>query len=91
MDFAWTDEQFAFRQSVIKFAQQELNADPVERDYAEEFSGLGWKKCGEFENDLLRDLRDPEDDHRLFSWTLIERAVCASNRGKPWPTCLRSS
>jgi alkylation response protein AidB-like acyl-CoA dehydrogenase len=48
VDFAWTEEQIAFRRSVIKFAQEELNHDVIERDYREEFSRDAWKKCAEF-------------------------------------------
>ena len=48
MDFAWSDEQLAFRKSVIQFAQKELNYDVIEADRAEEFSWAGWKKCAEF-------------------------------------------
>ena len=32
MDFAWSDEQLAFRKSVIQFAQKELNYDVIEAD-----------------------------------------------------------
>ena len=48
MDFAWSDEQLAFRKSVIQFAQKELNYDVIEADRAEEFSWAGWKKCADF-------------------------------------------
>ena len=48
MDFAWSDEQLAFRKSVIQFAQKELNYDVIEADRAEEFSWEGWKKCAAF-------------------------------------------
>lgn len=48
MDFAWTEEQNAFRQSVIKFARQELNDNLIERDRNEEFSRQAWNKCAEF-------------------------------------------
>ena len=48
MDFAWTEEQTAFRQSVIKFARQELNNNLIERDRLEEFSREAWNKCAEF-------------------------------------------
>ncbi len=47
MDFAWADEQLEFRQAIIKFAQQELNADLPERDLRQEFSWDGWKKCAQ--------------------------------------------
>jgi len=48
LDFAWSDEQLAFRKSVIQFAQEELNYDVIEADRAEEFSWEGWKKCADF-------------------------------------------
>jgi len=48
LDFAWTEEQNAFRQSVIKFARQELNNNLIERDRQEEFSREAWNKCAEF-------------------------------------------
>jgi alkylation response protein AidB-like acyl-CoA dehydrogenase len=48
LDFAWSDEQLAFRKSVIQFAQKELNYDVIEADRAEEFSWEGWKKCAGF-------------------------------------------
>ncbi|MGH9431209.1 MAG: acyl-CoA dehydrogenase family protein [Terriglobia bacterium] len=48
MDFAWTEEQKAFRQSVIKFARQELNDNLIERDRHQEFSRDAWNKCAQF-------------------------------------------
>ena len=48
MDFAWSEEQTALRQAVIKFAKQELNENLIERDRREEFSWDGWKKCAQF-------------------------------------------
>lgn len=48
MDFAWTDEQVAFRKEVVRFARQELNDDLVRRDLEGEFSLDGWKKCAQF-------------------------------------------
>jgi alkylation response protein AidB-like acyl-CoA dehydrogenase len=48
LDFAWSDEQLAFRKSVIQFAQKELNYDVIEADRTEEFSWQGWKKCADF-------------------------------------------
>src|SRR5208283_5838963 len=48
LDFAWTEEQAAFRKEVIRFAQQELNDDLIRRDEEEEFSRSHWKKCAEF-------------------------------------------
>lgn len=48
MDFSWTDEQLTFKQSVIQFAQENLNDDMIERDYQGEFSWEHWRKCAEF-------------------------------------------
>jgi alkylation response protein AidB-like acyl-CoA dehydrogenase len=48
LDFAWTEEQNAFRQSVIKFARQELNDNLIERNRNEDFSREAWNKCAEF-------------------------------------------
>lgn len=48
MDFSWSDEQLAFKNSVIQFAQENLNGDMVERDHQGKFSWENWKKCAEF-------------------------------------------
>src|SRR5690606_29633457 len=48
MDFSWSDEQLAFRDRVVKFAQQELNECLVERDRKSTFSRENWQKCAEF-------------------------------------------
>lgn len=48
MDFSWTDEQRAFKQKVLEFAQRELNEDLVERDKQGVFSRENWQKCAEF-------------------------------------------
>lgn len=48
MEFCWTDEQLALRQSVIRFAQRELSSDVGGRDHTEEFAWGDWKKCAEF-------------------------------------------
>jgi alkylation response protein AidB-like acyl-CoA dehydrogenase len=48
LDFAWNDEQTAFRREVIRFAQKELNDNLVERDRCEQFSWADWKKCAQF-------------------------------------------
>ena len=45
MDFAWNDEQMALRREIIRFAQNELNDNMVDRDYCEQFSWEHWKKC----------------------------------------------
>ncbi len=48
MDFAWTDEQQAFRKEVLRFAREELKEDMIENDHNEKFSWDGWKKCAQF-------------------------------------------
>jgi alkylation response protein AidB-like acyl-CoA dehydrogenase len=48
LDFAWSEEQQAFRREVIRFAQQELNDNLIERDLHEEFSWDAWRKCAKF-------------------------------------------
>lgn len=48
MDFAWSDEQRAFRQSVGEFARKELASDLIEEDRTQEFSRKGWGQCAEF-------------------------------------------
>jgi hypothetical protein len=58
MDFLWTDEQLAFKEAVIKFAQQELNKGLIERDRCGEFSRENWQKCAQFG---LQGLAVPEE------------------------------
>ena len=48
MDFSWTDEQLAFKESVIQFAKNELNGSIVERDNNSQFERTLWQKCAEF-------------------------------------------
>ncbi len=48
MDFALTPEQVQLRDSVIRFAQRELNDDIVRRDASGEFSRDAWGKCAHF-------------------------------------------
>lgn len=48
MDFAWTDEQLSFRREVLRFAQQQLNDNIVQRDHCEQFSRELWNRCGTF-------------------------------------------
>jgi len=45
LDFAWSDEQKAIHDEIVRFARQELNENLIERDHAEEFSREGWLKC----------------------------------------------
>jgi alkylation response protein AidB-like acyl-CoA dehydrogenase len=48
LDFAWSEEQQAFRREVTRFAKEELADDLVARDLNEEFSWDAWKKCAKF-------------------------------------------
>jgi alkylation response protein AidB-like acyl-CoA dehydrogenase len=48
MDFALTDEQIDLRESVIRFAEAELNADVAERERRQDFYADGWQKCADF-------------------------------------------
>lgn len=48
MDFAWSEEQAAFRKEVLRFAKEELKDDVIERDKNEEFSQELWQKCAKF-------------------------------------------
>ena len=48
MDFAWTDEQLAYKKAVIEFAQRSLSGDVISRDRAGEFSREWWRKCAQF-------------------------------------------
>jgi alkylation response protein AidB-like acyl-CoA dehydrogenase len=45
MDFALSDEQRALRDTVLRFAERELNADVVERDRAQTFRRDLWQQC----------------------------------------------
>ena len=47
MDFSWNDEQVSLKETIIKFAKNELNDDIIERDRKNEFWWDGWKKCAE--------------------------------------------
>jgi alkylation response protein AidB-like acyl-CoA dehydrogenase len=48
LDFAWSEEQHAFRQSVTEFARKELGSDLIEEDRRQEFSQEEWKECARF-------------------------------------------
>ena len=48
MDFAWSDEQLKFRETVLQFAQRELNQDLLARDTAGALPRDLWRKCAEF-------------------------------------------
>ncbi len=45
MDFAWSEEQVAIRDEIVKFARRELNENLIERDRDHEFSRENWLKC----------------------------------------------
>ena len=48
MDFSLTEEQINIKDSIIKFAQRELNDDVIDREKKGEFSCDAWKKCADF-------------------------------------------
>ncbi|MGH9187504.1 MAG: acyl-CoA dehydrogenase family protein, partial [Acidimicrobiales bacterium] len=48
MDFDWTDEHRALRESVIRFSQRELTEDIRARDQSGTFPDTAWKKCADF-------------------------------------------
>ncbi len=48
MDFSWPEEYLTYQQEVIKFAQQELNADVIENDQQGQFPREQWEKCANF-------------------------------------------
>lgn len=47
MDFSFTEEQIAFRDTIIRFARDILNPGAGERDRDQCFSRELWKRCGE--------------------------------------------
>src|SRR5260370_32867338 len=48
MDFSLDPDQLTYRNAVIKFAQNELNNDVINRDRASEFDAAAFRKCAEF-------------------------------------------
>ena len=48
MDLSFSEDQLAFRNSVIKFARDQLSYDMVERDADSHFSREVWAKCAAF-------------------------------------------
>jgi alkylation response protein AidB-like acyl-CoA dehydrogenase len=48
MDFAWSDEQLAFKKAVVEFARQKLNGAMIERDREGTFSRELWEECAKF-------------------------------------------
>ena len=75
MDFSWTKEQQALRQSVIAFAKRELNHNLIERDRHSEFPWEAWKRCAEFG---IQAMTEPESGSDAFS--LRTRAVKKGDR-----------
>jgi alkylation response protein AidB-like acyl-CoA dehydrogenase len=47
MDFSFTDEQKMLRDSIVKFAQEQLNDDVGRRDREQVFSRELWRKCAD--------------------------------------------
>ena len=45
MDFTFSEEQNILRESIIRFAQNELNDNVRERDRNHEFNRSLWEKC----------------------------------------------
>lgn len=48
MDFSFTEEQLAFKDSVVKFARTQLKDDVLRRDHEGEFFWEGFRKCAQF-------------------------------------------
>ncbi|MEI6313387.1 MAG: acyl-CoA dehydrogenase family protein [Syntrophus sp. (in: bacteria)] len=48
MDFGWEKEQIAIKDSVVKFAQRELNHEVIAKDKANVFPRDEWQKCAKF-------------------------------------------
>src|SRR5712692_8072872 len=47
MDFQLTEEQEALRQEILRFAENELNDEVIDRDRGEVFPRELWAKCGQ--------------------------------------------
>jgi alkylation response protein AidB-like acyl-CoA dehydrogenase len=48
MDFDWSEEQLAFRASVVDFAKERLDDDLTDRERAGSFSRELWQRCADF-------------------------------------------
>lgn len=48
MDFSWSEEQIKYRDSIVRFAEETLNDDLVDRDRHGHFSKDLWEKCARF-------------------------------------------
>ncbi len=49
MDFSFTDDQTAWRESIVRFAARELNPGVEERSREGVFDRDGWRKCAEMQ------------------------------------------
>lgn len=47
MDLSWSDEQIDLRDSIVRFAQKELNGDIVDRDAEGRFARDLWVRCAD--------------------------------------------
>lgn len=47
MDFSWTEEQVALRDSIVRFGQRHLCADVPAHDQGHHFPHEAWKRCAE--------------------------------------------
>lgn len=47
MEFAWSAEQLALKQTIVEFAQRELNDDIIRRDREGAFNRRGWELCAQ--------------------------------------------
>ena len=48
MDFTWSEEQLALKQSIIEFATRSLNDGVIDDDRSGTFSRERWNRCAEF-------------------------------------------
>ena len=48
MNFSWPPEYIAYKNEVIRFAQQTLKSDTVKMDADSQFPRENWKKCADF-------------------------------------------
>ena len=62
MEFSWSPEQLNLFETVVKFAEKELNDDLLNRDKKSEFPHKLWKKCADFG---IQGLLFPEQYHGM--------------------------
>jgi len=74
MDFSFTQAQLDYKQSVIEFAQRELNDNFTALDAASEFPRESWQKCADFG---LQGLSIPKSAGGTFESLDILQAVLA--------------